>query len=131
MVEGDIVHPRFKIQLNKTAIPGEVRDGCNSDLFLRLLDGGSIPPCSTKGIDMSRTRFLCTDCGIDTGKAGEYFMLRDEVWFSVFPSKFGMLCVGCVESRLGRELNPQDFNDSYLNTSRKFARSIRLSSRMA
>lgn len=57
-------------------------------------------------------------------------MLVDETWFAIHGSKFGMLCVGCIESRLGRELRAGDFNNSYLNTSRSFERSARLLDRM-
>lgn len=57
-------------------------------------------------------------------------MLKDQVWFSVHPSKVGMLCVGCIETRLGRKLKAEDFNFSYLNKSKSFNRSDRLISRM-
>lgn len=77
----------------------------------------------------NRRRFLCLDCGIDTSKAREYYMLKDEVWLPVAP-KTGMLCVLDVEKRLGRRLDAADFNDSYLNTSKKYERSTRLLERM-
>lgn len=63
----------------------------------------------------NRRRFLCLDCGVDTGKIGEHYMLVDRVWFSVTDSNRGMLCVGCIEKRLGRRLNANDFNNSYVN----------------
>lgn len=63
----------------------------------------------------NRRRFLCLDCGVDTGKIGEHYMLVDRVWFSVTDSDRGMLCVGCIEKRLGRRLNANDFNNSYVN----------------
>jgi hypothetical protein len=52
---------------------------------------------------------------VDTGKIGEHYMLKDDVWFSVHGSKKGMICLGCVEKRLGRRLVPDDFNDSHVN----------------
>lgn len=63
----------------------------------------------------NRRRFLCMDCGVDTGKIGEHYMLKDHVWFSVVESNKGMLCVGCIEQRLGRRLIADDFNNSYVN----------------
>ncbi len=76
---------------------------------------------------MSRAKWLCLDCGRDTGKLGEHYMLIDEVWLSIAP-KVGMLCVGCAEIRLQRSLTPRDFNDSYVN--RPGNKSVRLMDRM-
>lgn len=56
------------------------------------------------------------DCGVDTGKIGDHYMLEDAVWYSVCDSDRGMLCINCIEQRLGRRLNPTDFNSSYVNT---------------
>lgn len=63
----------------------------------------------------SRRKWLCLDCKIDTGKAGEHYMLVDKTWALVHNSNKGMICVGCVEKRLGRKLNSSDFNDSHVN----------------
>lgn len=57
-------------------------------------------------------------------------MLVDSTWYLIHNSARGMLCVGCIESRLGRQLTASDFNDSYLNTSKSFERSARLLDRM-
>lgn len=64
---------------------------------------------------MSRKKFLCMDCGVDTGKIGEHYMLVDSTWNAIHDSNKGMLCIGHVESRLGRKLVPSDFNDSHVN----------------
>lgn len=79
----------------------------------------------------SRRKFLCLDCKVDTGKIAEHYMLKDDVWFSVHPSRSGMLCIGCIEVRLGRMLNKQDFNDSYLNKARTAPQSMRLRKRFS
>lgn len=76
-----------------------------------------------------RAEFLCLDCGIDTAKIFEYYMLTDETWYLVHTSERGMLCIGCIEERLGRKLNRRDFNDSYLNWSGG-SKSLRLADRM-
>jgi len=64
---------------------------------------------------MSRRKWLCLDCKVDTGKIAEHYMLKDSVWSKVHGSKVGMLCVGCVEKRLGRFLNKNDFFSCHVN----------------
>jgi hypothetical protein len=77
-----------------------------------------------------RKRFICLGCKVDTGKMGEHYMLRDEVWNKVHTSAVGMLCVGCVEVRLGRQLVPADFHPCYINNRNYGFRSSRLSQRL-
>lgn len=64
---------------------------------------------------MARNHFKCLDCRIDTGKAGEYYVLKTEVWLEAHGSLKGMLCIGCLEKRLGRELTASDFSSALLN----------------
>lgn len=78
----------------------------------------------------SRKKFLCLDCGVDTGKAGEHYMLIDSTWVLTGLGKVGMLCILDVEKRIGRKLNANDFNDSYLNRPRTGIISARLLERM-
>lgn len=59
--------------------------------------------------------FVCKDCSANTLHIDEYYMLTDEVWDSIYKKRRGMLCIGCVESRLGRKLVPADFADVPLN----------------
>jgi len=59
--------------------------------------------------------FICLDCGVNTDEIGEYYMLTSEVWKEVVPDLTGMLCISCVELRLGRQLWPEDFMDAPLN----------------
>ncbi len=79
---------------------------------------------------MSRRKFLCLDCRIDTSKANELYMLQDETWKLTGLGKVGMLCVSCTENRIGRQLTSTDFNDSYLNNYRTASKSDKLVSRM-
>jgi len=64
-------------------------------------------------------RAWCALCRIDTSAAGEFYMLKDEVWLAaVGPDSFiggSYLCVGCLELRLGRRLRPDDFTDVSIN----------------
>lgn len=59
--------------------------------------------------------FLCVDCTRDTGRIGEYYMVHDDIWNSVVTEGDGMLCITCLETRLGRELTKRDFTDVPLN----------------
>jgi hypothetical protein len=79
--------------------------------------------------DDDPTRSLCLDCGTDTTEIGEYYMLENEVWLEANPADDGMLCVGCVEKRLGRRLAPDDFMPLEMNHKSEW-RSQRLRSRV-
>lgn len=58
----------------------------------------------------------CIDCGRSTYGIGEYYMVRDEVWDKAVPDGArGMLCVGCLELRIGRKLCFLDFTLCPLN----------------
>ena len=59
---------------------------------------------------MSRRRFAdweCFSCGVDTFDLGEDFYVRHELWLAYGVE--GVLCIGCLEIRLGRRLTPDDF----------------------
>lgn len=58
-------------------------------------------------LDISDWR--CLDCRVDMLALDEYYMLRNDIWLSIVPDRIGHLCIGCVEGRLGRRLNPDDF----------------------
>jgi hypothetical protein len=63
------------------------------------------------------TRFRCVDCGKDTG-GGEYYMVGDDVWAaSGLAPNGGMLCLACLERRIGRPLTGQDFTALYPSAS--------------
>jgi hypothetical protein len=87
--------------------------------FRRLKRSANIAPGSA----------ICCDCGMDTmpvrkPKPGtfEQFIVNDDVWVAagMTPGKIdplnhelvggGFLCVGCIETRLGRRLQIEDFN---------------------
>ena len=64
------------------------------------------------------TGFDCMDCGVNTRKIKEYYTIRNRVWYSVTKQTRGegMLCIGCLEKRLGRELTRGDFTDAPVNS---------------
>ncbi len=65
-----------------------------------------------------RERRQCVDCGIETmhGKPHEDYMVKDKVWKKAgMKPGGGRLCIGCLESRLGRPLVGRDFKDLPVN----------------
>ena len=59
----------------------------------------------------------CLDCRDEVTFVvpDEFFMLHDELWLQANPAGNGKLCVGCLEARLGRKLEPTDFIDAPIN----------------
>ncbi len=72
--------------------------------------------------------FVCLDCKVDTSQIDEYYMVSDKVWNSVCEA--GMLCIGCLETRVGRELNKDDFTECPLNSDNLLGASERLKDRL-
>lgn len=79
---------------------------------------------------MSRRKFLCLDCGSDTGRIYEHYFIDTTLWLLVVRSKEGMLCIGCLEKRLGRELRPEDFPKVTINDPKYSSQSDRLRARV-
>ncbi len=57
----------------------------------------------------------CADCARDVMELGEYsYMVKREVWAQAAPddprNDTFFLCIACLEARLGRQLNLEDFN---------------------
>ena len=73
-------------------------------------------------------KFACMDCHRDTSCAGlkEYYMVQFDMWNDLTNKneRDRMLCIGCLEDRLGRVLKSDDFTDCPLNreTNNKSAR---------
>lgn len=58
--------------------------------------------------------FKCLDCDQNTSVMDEYYMVQFELWGSVTKGD-GMLCIGCLETRLDRKLVAADFIDAPIN----------------
>lgn len=61
--------------------------------------------------------FMCWDCTTCTNCLGEYYMVNDDLW-EVATEDAGteiMLCIGCLENRLGGLLTKDDFTDAPVN----------------
>lgn len=65
--------------------------------------------------DADGSEFNCLDCGVDTREVDEYYMTHDPLWLQANPQDDGMLCIGCLESRIGRKLNRNDFTNVPIN----------------
>lgn len=63
-----------------------------------------------------RKSFICIGCKKDTWD--EYYMVYTRIWKKVNPKVKGMLCINCVETRLGRKLNKKDFTTAIVNSMR-------------
>ena len=79
---------------------------------------------------MSRSKWKCLDCKIDTGKIGEHYYVHLSTWLSATNSIKGMLCIACLEKRLGRLLVHSDFTECYLNDPKVGSKSERFLSRL-
>lgn len=67
--------------------------------------------------DFDDSAFNCVDCKKNTNEMHEYYMVHDDVWAkSGMEKRGGMLCVGCLEQRLGRTLTKKDFTKYPVNT---------------
>lgn len=79
---------------------------------------------------MDHAEFLCVDCKFDT-RHDEYYMVHDAVWAAAGQPQNdgGMLCIGCLEKRLGRQLTREDFPNRPINMG-IFPQSQRLQERL-
>ena len=78
----------------------------------------------------SRSKWLCLDCKVDTGKIAEHYFIQTDIWMKIVGSNKGMLCVGCLETRLGRKLTSFDFTACTINSPKYEAKSSRLLERL-
>lgn len=78
------------------------------------------------------SEFNCIECGVNTLACNEYYMINDKLWKSITkPTKGkGMLCIGCVELRAGRQLTNSDFTKAPINTIYWNSKSDRLKARL-
>lgn len=60
------------------------------------------------------SRYKCADCPVDTNQNGEYYMVTHNIW-GRYGAGDGMLCIGCLETRMGRKLDKYDFMNVPVN----------------
>ena len=93
----------------------------------------NISPYTEEIILSKRTnnkKWLCLDCNVHTGDIYEHYFVNTSLWLSVVDSKNGMLCIGCLENRLGRMLKRSDFTDASINNPKHSKQSLRLKNRL-
>lgn len=84
-----------------------------------------------KAIRSALRDFVCIDCGVDTLVGQEYYMVIDALWRAArMKPNGGMLCVGCLEKRIGRKLEHGDFTNALVNSEFLFPKSRRLKARI-
>lgn len=76
------------------------------------------------------SEFKCIDCKVSTLKKREYYMVRNDIWSTANPKLKGMLCIGCLEKRLDRKLNHEDFMWAPINIDAVLFGSKRLRDRL-
>lgn len=84
---------------------------------LILLPGSNAPEPAHPAYDDGTTP--CHDCGINTlplnyPDRAEYYMVTKTIW-EAHGCERGFLCIGCLETRLGRMLTAADFTDCKVN----------------
>jgi len=85
----------------------------------------------------------CCDCRIDTFESNERYIVNDEVWKQAWVGRprfyregggvnvAEILCIGCLEKRIGRTLCRADFEDVPINDPNEFRLSNRFLDRLA
>jgi hypothetical protein len=82
----------------------------------------------------------CADCGLGTHALGEWYMVHEAVWQQAWRGRrksyhqLGgqeVLCIGCLEERLGRRLTSADFIDAPCNDPKHWRASERMRDRLA
>lgn len=84
--------------------------------------------CECPDYDM----FMCWDCTVCTNCTSEYYMVDDSLWEVATEDCFPdvMLCIGCLENRLGGQLTSEDFSNVPLNAINLTLGSERLRNRL-
>lgn len=77
----------------------------------------------------SKRKWNCVDCNENTKL--EHYFTNAEVWFNEAKMpETGMLCIGCLEKRINRTLNKNDFTSAHINNPRRYAMTTRLADRI-
>jgi hypothetical protein len=111
-------------------------DELNAQICELLADLANPPPIPWQPVVVTR----CADCEVGTSTINERFMVKQEVWEQAWAGRFKwwqpemegqmVLCVGCLEKRIGRELCAADFSDVPINDPHQFLMSERLLDRL-
>jgi hypothetical protein len=81
----------------------------------------------------------CCDCGLGCNVAGEWYAVKTKVWEEAWIGRRkswhelpgqAVLCIGCLEQRLGRTLCVEDFTEAVVNSPDKENISERMRQRL-
>jgi hypothetical protein len=92
-------------------IIAEHDDGSSIEVIIKL---PTVKAALAYAHAINGVHFQCIDCGADT--SNEYYSVHDRVWLKANPARNGMLCIGCLEARLGRNLTRRDFDSAPINS---------------
>ena len=101
----------YAIPLNSADI-GEIRRIRDSMGWVTLRPGVGRKDFEYKGHKYMFSSFSCQDCGVDWP---ENYSVTNELWASL--GLTGMICLKCLEKRMGRKLVRTDFVDCPVNMS--------------
>ena len=84
-------------------------------------------------------RTNCADCGVGTLTIDEWYRVKERVWKLAWAGRLKpwhalpgqqILCIDCLEKRIGRTLVPSDFRKIPVNDPAEFDHSDRLLNRL-
>jgi hypothetical protein len=127
-VDCNLDHTLCRRILARMGLGDEVIQECLS--YFRL-QGGYCDCEVVLNVDMTKPKplldFSCKDCASDYD---EYYMVQNDVWKACGAGD-GILCIGCLEKRIGRKLRRQDFTHPPLNEINLETESLRLRDRLS
>ena len=113
------------------ALMGLEDEAIQACLSYFTLQGGGCDCEVVLNVDMTEPKplvdFSCEDCGSDYD---EHYMVQNDIW-KAYGAGDGMLCIGCLEKRIGRKLHRQDFIDLPINEINPETQSLRLQDRLS
>lgn len=93
---------------------GELRGGALS-LSVGLSDDVAVRLCLEACVLFSDLAWdACQDCSKHTA-GNDYYMVQHDLWAHMHPNRAGMLCLSCLQTRMGRILTRSDFIDAPVN----------------
>ena len=113
------------------ALMGLEDEAIQACLSYFTMQGGGCDCEVVLNVDMTEPEplvdFSCKDCASDYD---EDYMVQNDFW-KAYGGGDGMLCIGCLEKRIGRKLRRQDFTDLPVNEINPETQSLRLQDRLS
>ena len=67
-----------------------------------------------------KNHFFCVDCGVNVSDKKEHYFVHTSLWVGVANLSIDqMCCISCLEKRIKRQLNRNDFTDAYINNPKR------------